>query len=137
HHLARVRFQGPDHDAEQRRLAAARGAEDHEGLALLDREADVVQGDLLAEGLPDVADLDERHQSTACMKAATSPSTTISSTSWVTTESIVFRASPSGPPSTLKAMWQETMQMTAAKRIDFTTPPIRSCSWRKRIELSM
>src|SRR5213075_1379981 len=92
-HLARVGVLRADHDAQERRLAAARGAQDDERLALLDGEADVVERDLLPEGLAHVADLDEgAHHITAWSKAATKPSTMMSSTSWVTTESMVFRA---------------------------------------------
>jgi hypothetical protein len=49
----------PGQHAQERGLAAARGAEEREELALLDREAHVVNGQHVAEPLGDVADLDD------------------------------------------------------------------------------
>ena len=50
----------PGEDAQQRRLAAARRADDHEELARLDVDRDAVDGDELAEGLLQIADADGR-----------------------------------------------------------------------------
>ena len=54
----------PGDHAEQRRLAAARGAEQDEELAFLGREVHAVDGVDLAEALTDVFRLDRCHRGT-------------------------------------------------------------------------
>ena len=58
-HLAGGRLLEAGDHPHQRGLAAARGAEEGEELALVDDEREVVDGDEIAEALGDVAELDE------------------------------------------------------------------------------
>ncbi len=61
-HLAIVNVLEPGDTAEQRRLAAAGRAEQHEELAVLHFEADIAERGGLAVGLGEVLDADPRHQ---------------------------------------------------------------------------
>src|SRR5678816_375499 len=84
-HLAAVRTVRAEQDLQQRRLAAARGAEDAQVAARPRPERDALQHRLAAEGLPHVAALDDRvhgrHGCTSNQLTITAESTASATTS--------------------------------------------------------
>jgi hypothetical protein len=71
-HLARVRRLEPGQDAQDRALAAARRPEQRDERAVLDLEADVVDGDEVAEAFVEMFDSDVHVQPTALRRGAAS-----------------------------------------------------------------